>query len=516
VNSFEPLETVLEPKSEKHFAPVGGRPTNGEWPYYNIAWPNEGLLFVVGWPGQWASAFIRDDKNGLQLRAGQEQTHFVLHAGEEVRTPLILLQFYKGDWLRAQNIWRRFMFAHVFPKPKEGALSPVLAACSGWQFPNLMCNQAGEIQFIDRYLDEGIHLNYWWMDAGWYPCDGVGWPKVGTWEVDPKRYPGGLRAVTDHAHSKGMKGLVWFEPERVHPGTWLAENHPDWVFGGKDGGLLNIGDPEVRQWLTEHVDKLITEQGIDLYRQDFNIDPLEFWHKNDAKEDPSGNRQGITENRHVEGYLAYWDELRGRHPGMLIDSCASGGRRDDLETMRRAVPLLRTDFEFNPTGNQCCTYGFDMWLPYHECGNREITTYDFRSNMAVWMGFCWDVRRTDLNYTLGRKLVSQWKQVANYYLGDFFPLTAYSTSDDVWMAWQFDRPDLGEGMVQAFRRPQCIYEVARIPLQSLDNTATYSLRSLDTSVLPPDMTGRDLMQEGLRIEAFEKPGAAIFTYKKKS
>ena len=31
-----------------------------------------------------------------------------------------------------------------------------------------------------------------------------------------------------------------------------------------------------------------------------------------------------------------WDELRARHPGLLLDSCASGGRRIDLEVRARA------------------------------------------------------------------------------------------------------------------------------------------------------------------------------------
>jgi alpha-galactosidase len=372
-----------------------------------------------------------------------------------------------------------------------------------------MCNQAGEIEFIDRYLEEGIKLDYWWMDAGWYPCDGMGWPKVGTWEVDKKRYPDGLRGVTDHAHKKGVKALVWFEPERVVPETWLYENHPEWLLG-RDGDtkLLNLGDPDARKWLTDHVDKFLTEQGIDLYRQDFNIDPLGFWRNNDTDD-----RQGITEIRYVEGYLAYWDALRRRHPGMLIDSCASGGRRNDLETMRRAVPLLRTDCEFHSVGNQCHTYGFDLWLPYHECGNRDIDPYNFRSNMSPWMGFVWDVRRKDLNYELARLLVSQWRQVADYYFGDLYPLTPYSMANDVWLAWQFDRPDLGEGMIQAFRRADSFYESARLKLRELDPEAQYIVTNLDENK-PQEMTGSELIEKGLVITILDCPGAVIITYKK--
>ena len=38
--------------------------------------------------------------------------------------------------------------------------------------------------------------------------------------------------------------------------------------------MLNLGNSDARHWWLEHVDKLIVEQGIDLYRNDFNIDPL--------------------------------------------------------------------------------------------------------------------------------------------------------------------------------------------------------------------------------------------------
>ena len=119
----------------------------------------------------------------------------------------------------------------------------------------------------------------------------------------------------------------------------------------------------MRKWLTEHVDRLLNEQGIDLYRQDFNMDPLGYWRGAD-----SPDRQGISEIKHVTGYLAYWDELRRRHPKMLIDSCASGGRRNDLETMRRAVPLWRSDYAFEAIGHQCMMYGLSLWLPFHGTG----------------------------------------------------------------------------------------------------------------------------------------------------
>ena len=507
-NDYQPFETALAPGAVKRISAAGGRPTNSDLPYFNLAWPGEGLIVVVGWPGQWAAEFARDGADGVRLRAGQELTRFKLLPGEEVRTPLVVLQFWKGDRVRSQNVWRRWMLAHNLPRP-GGKLPPVqLAACSSHQFGEMIqADTKSQKLFIDRYLEEGLKLDYWWMDAGWY-WNKTGWGNTGTWEVDTNRFPGGLRVISDHAHAKGVKIIVWFEPERVTAGTWLAENHPAWILGGKEGGLLDLGNPEARTWLTDHVDRLLTEQGIDLYRQDFNMDPLEHWRKNDAPD-----RQGITEIRHVTGYLAYWDELRRRHPDMLIDSCASGGRRNDLETLRRAVPLLRSDYIIEPVGNQGHTYGIAFWMPYYGTGSGAIDAYMLRSVMCPNFIACFDVRRKDLDYNLIRRVLGQWRQVAPYYFGDYYPLTPYSLDAAVWIAWQFDRPDLGEGMVQAFRRGESVYEAARFRLRGLEPDARYAVTDLDAGA-PVEMTGRDLMEGGLPVTIKDRPGAVIIVYKR--
>ena len=78
----------------------------------------------------------------------------------------------------------------------------------------------------------------------------------------------------------------------------------------------------VLNWVVQHVDGLIRTNGVDVYRQDCNIDSLAYGNLGDAP-----HRRGMTQIRHVTGFLAFWDELRRRHPHLLIDTCASGGRR---------------------------------------------------------------------------------------------------------------------------------------------------------------------------------------------
>ena len=116
----------------------------------------------------------------------------------------------------------------------------------------------------------------------------------------------------------------------------------------------------------------------------------------------------MAENLHVQGYLHYWDDLLERNPGLWIDSCASGGRRNDLETLRRAVPLLRSDyqaFDGNPAyapGNQGHTYGLSSWIPYYGQGvyySDRHFVYSARSYLSPAFGVAVDVRKPGVDWT---------------------------------------------------------------------------------------------------------------------
>jgi alpha-galactosidase len=505
-DDFEPLTTLLKPNQRERFAPPGGRPCGFVWPYFNLEWAGRGAIVAVGWPGQWSATFARETDGGLCIMAGQERTRLRLRPGEEIRTPLIALQFYRGDWLRAQNVWRRWMLAHNLPRIDGQPPKPLLTPCSSHQFAEMInANEENQKLFIRRYIEEGLKPDYWWMDAGWY-VNKSGWPNTGTWEVDTNRFPRGLRAITDYGHEAGVKSIVWFEPERVTGGTWLSEKHPEWLLKGT---LFNLGNPAARQWLTDHIDQLLTAQGIDLYRQDYNIDPLEFWRGNDTED-----RQGVTENHYVTGYLAYWDELRRRHPHMLIDSCASGGHRNDLETMRRSLPFLRSDCIMDPVGNQGHAYGLSFWLPYHGTGSSQTSVYEILSAMdGPHFIACWDMRNRTLNYDLFRRIINNWRGYADNYFGDYYPLTPYSIAPDAWMAWQFDQPEQGKGMVQAFRRDKSAYESARFKLVGLDSSARYVITNLDSGD-PQTISGRELLEKGLPVAIADQPGVAVITYAK--
>jgi len=542
------LHTVqLSPHAHILLTCQGGRPTcglvradphllQGGFPYYNVDWGGQGVIVALGWPGQWAAELTRDDARGLRVQGGMStrdginlpaRTHIhdmalaeiALRPGEEIRTPLIVVQFWQGvDWIAGQNNWRRWMSAHNMPHPGGRPPAPMCPAQTG--SVSLTTDAAAELTSVQEYganhltATSGGVYDHWWIDAGWYqvPPEATDWSWTGTWEADPKRYPHGLRSVTDAARARGMKSIIWHEPERVRPDTWLYKQHPEWLLGpGPDGDnrLLDLGNPDAWRWVVEHFDGLIRANGVDVYRQDFNIDPLTYWNVGD-----SPGRRGITQIRHVTGFLAFWDELRRRHPGLLIDTCASGGRRLDLETLRRSVPLWRSDDQGDATTEQCHSYGLALWCPYHGTGIGTDSVYLLRSGMTPsYLVFFNPDTALNATQALVQRMTREWRSFADDLLGDYYPLLPYTINLDVWNAWQFNRPETGTGVVQVFRRDYSTVPAMRLPLRGLDATATYVARNADDKG-SLRLSGHQLMTTGLSVHLPTAPAAATITYRR--
>jgi alpha-galactosidase len=511
--TYQPILVNLGDGAHHQFRPDGGRPTDTAFPYYNIAWDGRGIMAVLGWPGQWLAQFDCDRPQTLRIRGGQELTNLKLRPGEEIRTPLSVLLFWKGEATLAHNAWRRWFIAHNMPRPGGKLIEPQISAAANDWSPGLCGNAATETGFIKTFAQHDIHFDFWWTDAGWYPCD-ENWFNTGTWEVDQTRYPKGMREVADCAHAHGVKYIVWFEPERVMPDTWLDREHPEWLLKieGEKIRLLDFGNPAARQWMTDHVDQFLTDEHIDMYRQDFNMGPLPYWRANDKPD-----RQGITENFHVQGYLAYWDELQRRHPGMPIDSCASGGRRNDLETMRRGIPISKSDLTCDPLVVQSQLYGIAHWLPYFGSGAGLDfgDEYRFRSNISPWVGTGYHALTGNLDYEALRQRLQLWRHVTAYFNGDYYPLTPYSQAQDTWMVVQFNRPEHNDGLIFVFHRPQSPYESAQFKLHDLNPTATYTIANLDTPDKVTKLTGQALIETGLPIQSTQAPDAFFLMYKTK-
>lgn len=506
---FQPLMTPLTPGTSLSFAPNLGRSSDTTLPFFNLAEPdNTGAVIAVGWSGQWAASFTRDADKNTNVRAGMQLTNLTLHPGERIRTPAILQLFWAGNPSRGQNQFRRLLLDHYSPRPGGTLVDPPIAASVHGMYCFECTSQTNMTQFIADIAAHSLPVDYVWIDAGWYDLNGTSsWVNVGTWEPDPIRYPNGMKPVVDEAHNHGYKFLLWCEPERVTNGSWLMNNHPDWVFTqGNDWPLLNLGNPDALAWVKSKFSDMIGDWGLDVYRHDFNVFPLSAWRTGEA-----ADRQGMNEIRHIMGLYDYFDYLQAQHPNLIIDNCASGGRRIDFEMLKRAVTLTRTDYLWYSDSAQAMQYALSNWVPLTGLGTVSTSPYDFRSGMGSHFvtalnnadGAMWAPAIAQLN-TLN--------SIRHLFRGDFYPLTGHSLGNDIWMAWQYDSPELGQGLVQAFRRPASTVAAMTFNLQGLEPAATYTVTNLDGGSVTE--TAADLMNIGLTITISDVPGSALITYTK--
>ncbi len=512
-NDFAPIEDTLGPNVIVKLTPVGGRSSNTNvFPFFNLEAKGEGgMMIAIGWSGQWTASFQRETPTSVRFRAGMELTRFKLHPGEQIRTPRMLFMPWTGaDRIAGHNRFRQLLLQHFVPH-LDGKPVTLPFACSGCRGQKLgdeanKFTEANQLEFFPKFVPYGVE--YHWIDAGWFEGR---WPNgVGNWIIRHDGFPNGLRPISDAAKQLGMGFVLWFEPERVRSGTWIDKHHPDWIlkFKGKTM-LLNLGNPDALRWLTEHIGGMIESEGIAVFRLDFNMDPLAYWRKADKKD-----RQGITEIRYIEGFYAFWDALRERFPRLIIDNCASGGRRIDLETISRSVALWRTDYQyFEPMGYQSHTYALSFWLPTTSTGNKVPDAYTFRSAMNNGLVLGWDPFSPDFSEEDAKKRAAEFHRARLFFFGDFFPLTSYSTEDNAWIAYQFHRPDLRQGLVLAFRRVNAPQETIKVALRGLDPASEYTFEDADSQQVTT--RGGTAVMNSLELTAKTAPAAILLFYGQK-
>ena len=512
-DTFLPVDIPLYKGRNARLAPEGGRPSSGPgFPFFNYEYYGKGVIVAIGWTGQWAATLEHLDPGPTRIRAGMEQTHLLLHPGEKIRSPRILVLNWSGDRMRAHNQFRRLMLAHYSPRPagKLISLPFALQTFDRYRFNPEWATEAGQLKGIRVAHDLGC--DSYWLDAAWYEG---GFPYgAGNWWAAAKLFPNGLKPLSDACHKLGMRFILWFDPERVAKDTQIDREHPDWVLRQPDTwGLFDLGNPQARRWLTDLLSKRIEEYGVDIYRNDFNVSPLNYWQQKDTPD-----RQGISEIRHVEGLYEMWDELLAKHPGLAIDNCASGGRRIDIETCKRSVPLWRSDsgcWEAPPQWNQVQSLGLSLFIPLHSTGIQAADAYTFRSAAAA--GAICELGYMDSGFSTeqARAAIAEAKEDARFWYGDLYPLTNCNIATDHLLAFQLHRADLDAGIVLAFRREDCPAHAVLAPLSGVHKDRKYRLEFLDDARKSTQTTvsGRELVEKGLLIQLDKKRSCLLVRYK---
>jgi len=517
LNFYQPYAHELE-VIPVHFASNSGRPTHINFPYFNLEYGDGGVMLAIGWSGTWTADFNFDGSATRYTACSTNEISTYLKPGEKIRTALFVTAPYAvRDENFAANYWRNWYIECNLPKATAAGddLKPFSTSClaSDTGLPN----SDGSISersttwrpSLEKMFAEGVKVDFRWVDAGWY-TDSEGktvetdwWGTVGSWELDPVKWPDKtFRESIDFTKKHGMRTLLWFEPERVTNPEALEQNFgydTAWAVGGVPGSkgiVSNIGNPDCLKWTTQRICKVLRENGIDMYREDNNSNPNAGWRFQDEKE--GENRRGITECKVVMAHYQLWDDIIActlGHGGCgFVDSCASGGGRNDLESMRRGVALLRSDADRTTTALRLSmTTAFHKWIPFCGANTKEkkrqldptgvSDVYTWRASYLPILNVDTQyIQDPDQDFDMLRFGLNEWKKLTPYLLKDFYVLTPWHSQEDKsgFTAFGYYDNDAKEGVLQLFRMENCPENTLFVKLPFAEESLDYLLTDEDT------------------------------------
>ncbi len=525
-DAFAPQSKALLAGIPAKFNPGDGRCSNDFMPFFNLSLNDRGVIFAIGWPGLWKADFNNICGKAVQVAIGQKTIKGALKAGEKIRSPLAAVLFYQSSVIKGQNVFRQWINDCYYVNNQR----QILAAGSIEHDLMQHATIDNQIATLNTCLKTGAPIEAFWMDAGWY-INGENWSKGrGSWRLDPVRFPSGLKPLTDLGHANGLKHVLWFEPESVDPGSDLYDKN-DYLLAiaGRNTKLYNFASDVATDYMMKLIDGKIKEYGLDIYRQDCNINPADFW--NAGAKVTGEKRCGFTENKYVMNFLRFWDYLLANNPGLIIDNCASGGRRICLETIRRSEVLWRCDSCHDATAEQCHTYGLSYWLPLNGSGTlmlRDLSageapdrdqytdSYAFRSCLSSTLILSWNFSSYESSKDLFNQYcgyVDQYMDIRGYFTKDYYPLTPAAAGNDKNLAMQYNDPSDSSGIILAFRRENSKVSDIKATLFGLDSSAQYQVKDIDTGISSA-VSGSKLMDGSFIISVKDQPGAVILKYSK--
>ncbi len=327
---FKPWEEPLATGKRVEFGVSGLHPSLEQMPFFALELPGGGAAWGLGWTGAWQAEVERTLTGALQITAGLKRFRASLAPGESFRSPRILQVLWQGlSYQEGCNRFRRTMLAHILPRTEGELVLPPIAYLGSAFYELNGTTEAAEKSHIDAM--KGLGFDTYWLDAYWLRG---GFPNgIGNYSLspersaDPERFSNGLQPVMDYASEQGLRQLLWFAPETVMPGTFVAEEHPGYLLSTDGGvsGTYDFGQPEAREYMTDVMDAAVKAWGLDWWRIDIGPGP-QVW----AQDEATPDQQGLAETDYITGLYAFLDELRARNPGLAIDNCCGGGLRLEI------------------------------------------------------------------------------------------------------------------------------------------------------------------------------------------
>ncbi|MGH1446571.1 MAG: alpha-galactosidase [Cognatishimia sp.] len=458
--------------------------------------------FHYGWSGghRMAAEELPDGRRQIQFG---HATRVEMEAKTHFETAKLYAMFSDDGINGCAIAFQRHLRDNVVQWPKAERPRPVHYNC--WEAVYFNHNLPELKDIADRAADLGAERFV--LDDGWFGERDDDTQALSDWEVDPRKYPDGLKPLIDHIHGLGMTFGIWFEPEMINENSNIHRAHPDWALGGEDQILgrqqkaLNMALPEVRDFLFDRIGAILRDHDIDYIK----------WDHNRVLPSPDAAQ--------TRGSYALIDRLREAFPDVEIESCASGGGRIDFGILSRTHRVWLSDSN-DAHERLKMQHNAAIFLPSAVTGShvgpRECHTsgrvFDIRFRAWVaaqrHMGFEMDPRElTDDEVTVLKDVTQWWKDNRDWMYGA--DILRLDSSDPALIAEQ----QLAEGggrFVVFAGKAETSSQIAPRPLRltRLTPDATYRIELRNKADAPELSRGNPL----LKTETLEVSGAYLMSH----
>lgn len=246
-----------------------------------------------------------------------------------------------------------------------------------------------ELPMIEEAARSGCE--YYVIDAGWY-ADGPWWDGVGEWKESRKRFPDGIRALTDVIRSRGMIPGLWLELEVMGIRCPIAQQVPDdWFFVRHNKRVydrsryqLDFRNPQVCAYADGIIKRLVEEYGAGYIKMDYNIEP---GFGTQLYADSPGD--GLLE--HERAFLKWADHIYEQYPDLVIENCSSGGMRMDYALLsRHSIQSMSDQEDFQEFAtiaanavSGVCPEQAAIWSYPLESGDEEEVIFNMVNTMLL-------------------------------------------------------------------------------------------------------------------------------------
>lgn len=504
-------------KSRRYYTNKEGRSSSGIVPIFDLNDEEKGVIIAVGWSGNWQADF-NNENDFISIKTGLRNNSFTLNPNESLRTSSILLMSYQNE---VGNVkFRRLVKRYFSPESikKRGGVTEFET------FGNMPSEMM--IRKVKQVAEAGIDFDFHWVDAGWYGYEDLpierridNWNRyLGDYVIYKKIHPNNFVDVTECEQKYNMPLKLWVEIERYENKTRLVQQHPDWFWTIDEWhSIINLGNKDAKEYTINLLIGLVEQLKIQSFKLDFNTNPDVCWYPNGEENDTCDR-----ELRYINGLYQVWDGVQERYPDLILDTCATGGKRFDIEAIRRSINPCRSDYVCLSNADADVVQvhnNLSFYIPYVGCFVRTINdVYHFRSCYCSCFGSAYnsfdynELSDTDLKWL--NKMQKEYKSLQEYFCEDFYSLGATGYDKSSWVVWQYDRPDQQDGILMAFRREKSACRTSVFDLKNIDINSEYSFTDIDDTV-ETKITGKQLKECGFTITLDAPRSSKIIKYKRK-